>query len=87
MTNEAWFTVTLREWFESQRMEHTPHRAALIAAMEAGDTDVIRDLLKDAPFSNDQKRYLFDLLARWEHSRTGGARPHDVSDAEEHGAL
>lgn len=80
MSNQAWFIVTLREWFESQRMEHTPHRAALIAAMESGDTDAIRDLLKDAPFSKDQQKYLLDLLARWDHSRTGGARPHDASD-------
>ena len=86
MTNEAWFTVTLREWFESQRMEHTPHRAALIAAMEAGDTDAIRELLKEAPFSSDQKKYLFDLLSRWDHSRTGGALPHEPGAAEGDGA-
>lgn len=65
MADAAWFTVTLREWLESQRLEHTPHRAALTEAMNKGDTATIRNLLAEAPFSSSQRRYLDDLLKRW----------------------
>lgn len=64
------FVVTLREWLESQRLEHTPHRAALISAMDNGDTGTMRQLLADAPFTTEQKRYIDDLLDRW-----GAAQP------------
>jgi hypothetical protein len=66
MANKAWFAVTLREWLENQRLESTPHRAALNAAMDAGDTAAIRRFLDTAPFSHDQRRYLDDLISRWE---------------------
>jgi hypothetical protein len=68
MADTAWFVLTLREWFENQRLESSEHRAALTAAMNAGDTAQIRLLLQDAPFSDDQRRYLDDLLDRWEGS-------------------
>ena len=67
--DNAWFVVTLREWLESQRLESTPHRAALSDAMNRGDTGAIRDFLREAPFSDDQRRYLEDLISRWEKAR------------------
>jgi hypothetical protein len=66
MADRPWFLVTLREWLESQRLENTPHRAALSKAMNEGDTATVRRLLKEAPFSTDQRRYIDDLLDRWE---------------------
>jgi hypothetical protein len=68
MTDSAWLRVTLREWVESQRQEHTPHRAALIAAIESSDLPGLRRLLADAPFDSGQRRYLDDLLTRWEQA-------------------
>lgn len=72
MQDKAWFVVTLREWLETQRLESTPHRAALQAAMDAGDTAAVRRFLDNAPFSHDQRRYLDDLIARWEAADDGG---------------
>ena len=72
MATTALFVVTLREWLESQWLQDTPHRAALVAAMNAGDTAAIRGLLADAPFTTDQRRYLDDLITRWEHAEAGG---------------
>ena len=72
MPDRPWFVVTIREWLESQRLENTPHRAALGEAMNAGNVPELRRLLSDAPFSPDQRRYLDDLLNRWEQSEEGG---------------
>ncbi len=71
MATTALFVVTLREWLESQWLQDTPHRAALVAAMNAGDTAAIRGLLADAPFTTDQRRYLDDLITRWERAEAG----------------
>jgi hypothetical protein len=68
MADSAWLRVTLREWVENQRQEHTPHRAALIAAIESSDLPGLRLLLADAPFDAGQRRYLDDLLTRWEQA-------------------
>ena len=70
MPDRPWFLVTIREWLESQRLENTPHRAALNDAMNAGDIPAIRRFLGDAPFSADQRRYLDDLLSRWEKAES-----------------
>lgn len=71
MPDRPWFLVTIREWLESQRLENTPHRAALGDAMNRGDIQEIRCLLGEAPFSADQRRYLDDLLDRWEKAESG----------------
>lgn len=71
MTSTVLFVVTLREWLESQRLQDTPHRAALNAAMSEGDTAAIRKLLAEAPFSPEQQRYLGDLLDRWRKAEAG----------------
>jgi len=71
MPDRPWFVVTIREWLESQWLENTPHRAALGEAMNAGNVPELRRLLADAPFSPDQRRYLDDLLNRWEQSEEG----------------
>ncbi len=47
-------------------MENTPHRSALNKAMNEGNTAAIRGFHKEAPFSADQRRYLDDLIDRWE---------------------
>ena len=39
--------------------------------MNAGDTAAIRGLLADAPFTTDQRRYLDDLITRWERAEAG----------------
>lgn len=70
MADRPWFLVTIREWLESQRLENTPHRAALSKAMNDGDIAEIRRLLGEAPFSADQRRYLNDLLDRWENAES-----------------
>jgi hypothetical protein len=64
--------VTLREWLESQRLEQSPHRAALNEAMETGDTRAIADLLAEAPFTTEQRKYIADLLARWDEPAAKG---------------
>lgn len=71
MTATALFVVTLREWLESQRLQDTPHRAALHAAMDEGDTTAIRKLLGEAPLSPEQRRYLDHLLDRWQKAEAG----------------
>lgn len=68
MDNDAWIAVTLREWFESQRLELAPHRAAFLSAMQRGDINALRNLLREADFSDEQRKYLDDLLGRWERS-------------------
>lgn len=40
--------------------------------MNTGNVPELRRLLADAPFSPDQRRYLDDLLNRWEQSEDGG---------------
>ena len=64
--DHRWLTVTLREWLENQRHMHTPHRAALRAAIDTHDIDAVRSLLEEAPFNDEQRRYLDDLIDRWE---------------------
>lgn len=66
MDGHAWFVVTLREWLALQQHEHTPRRAALNAALDGGDVPAVRELLAEAPFNTEQRRYLDDLLTRWE---------------------
>lgn len=70
MASTALFVVTLREWLESQRLQDTPHRAALNAAMNKGDIPTLRQLFGEAPFSPDQRRYLDDLLDRWQRAES-----------------
>jgi hypothetical protein len=66
--DHAWLTVTLREWLENQRGQHMPHQATLRAAIDSHDTAAVRKLLADAPFNADQRKYLDDLLSRWEEA-------------------
>jgi len=68
MDEHAWFVVTLREWLALQQHEHTPHRAALNAAIDQGDFATTRALLAEAPFNAEQRRYLDDLMSRWERA-------------------
>lgn len=66
--DHAWLTVTLRTWLENQRSEHTPHQAELRVAIDTHDTATVRRLLAAAPFNDDQRKYLDDLLTRWEEA-------------------
>lgn len=71
MEDHAWFVLTLREWLDAQQHEHTPHRAALNAAIDSSDVVEARALLREAPFNAEQRRYLDDLLDRWDRALQG----------------
>ncbi len=66
MDEQAWFSVTLRDWLEHQRHAHIPHHRDLIAALHRNDPAAVRALLADTPFTPEQRRYLDDLLNRWQ---------------------
>lgn len=68
MEDQAWLVLTLREWVENQRFESSPHRAALNAAIDRADIAAVREQLQDAPFSGTQRKYLDDLLDRWQQT-------------------
>ena len=79
MPDHTWFMVTLGEWLKHQEHENVPHRVELGRAIRHGDVATVRKLLRDAPFSPPQQRYLDDLLDRWEHAATanGEAAGHE----------
>ncbi len=79
MPDHTWFMVTLGKWLEHQEHENVPHRVELGRAIHHGDVATVRELLRDAPFTPAQQRYLDDLLDRWEHAATanGEAAGHE----------
>lgn len=68
MEDQAWLVLTLREWVENQRFESSPHRAALNAAIDRADIAAVREELQGAPFNPTQRKYLDDLLDRWQQT-------------------
>ncbi len=70
MPDHTWSMVTLGNWLEHQEHENVPHRVELGQASHHGDVATVRLLLRDAPFTPAQQRYLDDLLDRWEHAAT-----------------
>ena len=63
--------VSLLRWLRRQLREPFPTRERLEAAVENDDPAEARRLLEDAPFSPEQRRYVDDVLARWERERAG----------------
>jgi len=59
-------TMNVYRWLERQLQQPTPDREHLEAAVERGDAVEVRRLLARHPFTEDQRRYLDDLLRRWE---------------------
>jgi hypothetical protein len=61
-------TENVYRWLRRQLRQPTPDREHLEAAVERGDPAEVRRLLGRHPFTADQRRYLDDLLARWEQA-------------------
>ncbi|HEY7801287.1 MAG TPA: hypothetical protein VIE40_01315 [Dehalococcoidia bacterium] len=59
-------TANVARWLQRQLRQPTPDREHLEAAVEHGDTAEVRRLLARHPFTDDQRRYLEDLMERWE---------------------
>ncbi len=64
MSDQA--TVSLLRWLRRQLREPTPQREHLEAAVENDDPAEARRLLEGAPFSPEQRRYVDDVLDRWD---------------------
>jgi hypothetical protein len=63
--------ASLNRWLHRQLAQPTPFREHLEAAVASDDLAEVRRLLARCPFSPDQRRYVEDLLARWEQALTG----------------
>ena len=62
--------VSLRRWLRRQLAQPLPTRERLEAAVEHDDPAEVRRLLKDVPFSPEQRRHVEGLLDAWERERT-----------------
>jgi hypothetical protein len=67
VTDQA--AVSLRRWLRRQLRQPTPQRERLEAAIANDDPDEARRLIRLAPFTEAQRRYVDGLLARWEGDR------------------
>jgi hypothetical protein len=56
----------VRRWLTRQLRQPVEFRERLEAAAASDDPAEVRRLLERVPFSEDQRRYLADLLRRWE---------------------
>ena len=65
--------VSLMRWLRRQLRQPLPGRERLEAAVENDDPAEARRLLADAPFTAEQRRYVDDVLARWDREKA--ARP------------
>jgi hypothetical protein len=63
--------VSLLRWLRRQLRQPLPGREHLEAAVENDDPAEARRLLADAPFTIAQRRYVDDVLDRWERERAG----------------
>ena len=63
--------VSLMRWLRRQLRQPLPGREHLEAAVENDDPAEARRLLADAPFSAAQRRYVDDVLNRWEREHAG----------------
>jgi len=61
--------VSLLRWLRRQLQQPTPTREHLEAAVENDDPSEVRRLLRDVPFSAEQRRHVEDLLDAWEEGR------------------
>ena len=62
-------TVSLLRWLRRQLRQPTPLREHLEAAVTNDDPAEARRLLARFDFSPEQRRYVDDLIDRWEESR------------------
>jgi hypothetical protein len=60
--------VSLLRWLRRQLAQPLPVREHLEAAVENDDPNEVRRLLREAPFSDDQRRYVEEALRAWERS-------------------
>jgi hypothetical protein len=58
--------VSLLRWLRRQLAQPTPQRERLEAAVANDDPAEVRRLLRDAPFSDVQRRYVDEALQAWE---------------------
>jgi hypothetical protein len=61
--------VSLLRWLRRQLRQPLPGREHLEAAVENDDPGEARRLLADAPFSQEQRRYVDEVLAAWEREK------------------
>ena len=69
MTDQA--SVSLLRWLRRQLREPTPLREHLEAAVANDDPVEARRVLADAPFSEAQRRYVDEVLGRWDREKAG----------------
>jgi hypothetical protein len=65
-------TVSLLRWLRRQLRQPTPMREHLEAAVANDDPAEARRLVEQVPFTDDQRRHVEGLLARWEETRGRG---------------
>jgi hypothetical protein len=66
--------VSLMRWLRRQLRQPLPGREHLEAAVENDDPAEARRLLAGAPFSSEQRRYVDDVLDRWDREKDESAR-------------
>lgn len=68
MDEDAVATASLVRWLRRQLRQATPDREHIEAAVANEDPQELRRLLFRSPFSDAQRRYLDDLIERWERA-------------------
>jgi hypothetical protein len=58
--------VSLLRWLRRQLAQPMPLRERLEAAVEHDDPQEVRRLLRTAPFTDAQRRYVDEVLRAWE---------------------
>jgi hypothetical protein len=59
-------SVSLTQWVRQQLGQHFPEREQMAEAIRNGSPADVRRLLENTPFSDAQRRYLNELLRRWQ---------------------
>ena len=77
MDEQAFLVATIVHWLQDQLRQPVPEREQLAAAVANNDPAEFRRILARAPFSPEQRRYLEDLVHRWERATT---HPRDDAD-------
>jgi hypothetical protein len=63
--------VSLMRWLRRQLRQPLPGREHLEAAVANDDPVEARRVLADAPFSEPQRRYVDEVLDRWDREEAG----------------
>ena len=63
--------VSLLRWLRRQLRQPLPAREHLEAAVANDDPEEARRLLAEAPFSAAQRRYVDEVLDRWDREKAG----------------